>query len=605
MNIRPRVLIIDDLVGKERPEDIDVQNRADYCRSLGLRDEAEQTEPRYQVIADAVISSGQRLTAAGPINDLDVIDQFFRAGWPKIDFIETNGQGELNVRCSRYWSAVITDMKFGDDDHFGLRVIENIHRIAPELPIIVVSSLNQLHLRAGESLRHATERLGAQDFLAVSGVDFDVDPAYRSTPQNMQNRLEAIGLIPDPEQVVVGLSLPVCRMLREIRALIPQDVVGQALLLGQAGSGKTHLLGYVHRKVAAVQGRQVSAVPSRHVTLTGTGEDMQSKALFGTTGATGVPSTAGAFEDVQNGGLLFLDELGELTPTSQSDLLGALQPLFDRNGRHYREVRRMGARQSVQSQCFILAATNRDLAALVDQDRFNEALLQRFANKHVHVPSLRERKSDLPLLVHHFVRIACRQKGIPNAPKIEVGLDSWEKYSETHELRELAALIESTVSLHPFKTLLTERDFWAQETHVSHTQISAEVERAPASSGDLSLGSDSVSDLVHDLDSWLPKDAMDNREFESAFQRLDSALAKAKLRLWRLLVQRQKSLTGTINLLATVRQLLGRPKIANSRSGDLAAQLFSEAGQMQRPSDPILAEIWDRRRVTKRDSEKD
>jgi len=265
----------------------------------------------------------------------------------------------------------------------------------------------------------------------------------------------------------------------------------------------------------------------------------------------------------------------------------------------------MGARQSVQSQCFILAATNRDLTALVDQDRFNEALLQRFANKHVHIPSLRERKTDLPLLVHHFVRVACRQRGIPSAPKIEVRPDTWDTYSETHELRELAALIENTVSLHPFKTLLTERDFWARETPASHIQIPREVERTPTMNLDVSVNSDSVSDLVHDLDSWLPNDLMDNREFECAFQRLDSALAKAKLRLWRQLVQRQKNLTGTINLLATVRQLLGRPKIVNSRSGDLAAQIFSEAGQTQRPSDPILAEIWDRRRVTKRPNEED
>jgi transcriptional regulator with GAF, ATPase, and Fis domain len=332
---------------------------------------------------------------------------------------------------------------------------------------------------------------------------------------------------------------------------------------------------------------------------------MQNKALFGTTDATGVKSAAGAFDDVQDGGLLFLDEIGELTPTAQSDLLGALQPLTDRNGERYRDVRRMGAREGIKSRCFVLAATNRDLMAMVEQAHFNEALLQRFANKHVQIPSLRDRKPDLLLLIHHFVQAACRQFGISTAPKIEVRSEAWEQYAETNAMRQFAALIEGTISRNPFKTLLTESDFWPRETqHAASPQktVAGKEERTEFNKA-VGATSRSVSDLVRELDSWNPNDLMEPKEFEGAFPLLDSALARAKLRLWRQLLDKQKMLTGSINLLATARQLLGRPKIVNSKSGDLAAQVFADAGQTERPSDPILAEIWDRRRVSKRSQE--
>ena len=598
MSVLPRVLVVDDLIGNPVPEAIDIQNREDYCRSLGLRDEVDRSEPNYQVIARAHISSGQVLTPSGPENRLEVVQQAFQMGWPD----ESGG----------FWSAALVDIKFGDDSRFGLRIIDLLHRLAPELPIIVVSSLNQLQLRAGETLRHAAERLGAQDFLAVSGVDFDVEPAHRSTPANLSERLEALGLMPDPEQQIVGHSLAVCRMLKSVRALIPKDIVGQALLLGEAGSGKSHLLGYVHRHVARIQNLPPSRVRYQNITLAGTGEDMQSKALFGTTAATGVKESFGAFHDVKDGGVLFLDEIGELVASSQSDLLGTLQPLTDDDGTRYRDVRRMGAREGNKSRCFVLAATNRNLEAMAREGKFNDALLQRFANREVRVPSLRERKSDLPMLVRHFLQIACRQYGV-GIPKVEISSAQWEDYAEDHAVRELATLIESAISRNRFKTLLTERDIFgvgaasarqssgpAVTSGVGPVGTSFPEESAPGAGQ-----ADSVSGLVAILDSWVPDPSMDPSEFDHAFVKLDTALGRAKLRLWRDLVDKQKKLTGAINLLATARQLLGRQKIVNSKSGDLAAQTFADAGIGERPNDPILGEIWDRRRFSKRSPKDD
>jgi len=106
-----------------------------------------------------------------------------------------------------------------------------------------------------------------------------------------------------------------------------------------------------------------------------------------------------------------------------------------------------------------------------------------------------------------------------------------------------------------------------------------------------------VESLLFDLEDWKKEATITGKEIEADKNKMaDYGLAKAKLRLWRDLVGRQKRLTGGVNLLATVRQLLGRGDVPNSKSGDLAVQIFNEAGISERPEDPTLAEIWDRRR---------
>jgi DNA-binding NtrC family response regulator len=595
LNVRPRVLVIDDLMGMDKPTKVHLQSRADYCRALGLRDEATSAEPGNAIVADAFISSGQRVTGAAPVNSIELVEEVFLAGWP--------------APSGRYWSAALVDLKFGEDEHFGLRIIERLHRLAPELPIIAISSLNQLQMRAGETLRDAVERLGAQDFLATYGVDFDVEREYRSTPDNLGERLERVGLIPDPEQKVVGVSLAVCRLLKELRALIPKDVVGQMLLLGEAGSGKSHLSNYVQRRVAHQQGRKLQDVAYRPIALTGTSEEMQRVTLFGTEGATHVKPARGYFEDAADRGLIFLDEIAELTQGSQGELLGPLQPQTAPDGSRYREAIRTRGRLPYQSRCFVMAATNRDLEEMARQRLFSAALLQRFHGRTVQIPLLRERKGDLPLLVDYFVSSVIHAHGTSKRPRLDVSSGAWERFGETHSIRQLSALIEGTISTNPFKGLLTEEDFFRQvkpavfATGETTQAVAADEERFEVAdpepiAEDTAQGS--VSSLVNFIDSWVPSSQIDAQQFDRAFERLDAAFAKAKLRLWRDLVARQKALTGRVNLLASVKQLLGKEDIPNSKPGDLAVQIFNEARIDKPPDDPMLSEIWDRRRGTSR-----
>jgi DNA-binding NtrC family response regulator len=581
MSIRHRLLVVDDRMGKEQPTEFERLARADYCRALGLQDETADPEPDYPVVADAYVCSGQVVGISKPVNSIEAVENAFQRGWP--------------AESGRYWSAALVDMKFGDDPHFGLRVIERLNRLAPDLPIIVVSSLNQLEVLSGETLREAVHRFGAEDFLAAPGVDFDVDPLYRSNPENLRARLDLLGLSPDPEQQVVGYSLAICRVLKDIRKHLPSDSIGELLLLGESGSGKSHLFGYIRRQLARQQKRNPDRVAHRHISLSGTSDEMQKKSLFGTTEATGVRAIGGAFEDCRDGGVIFLDEIGELTQGSQGDLLLALQPAIGTDGSRYRKILRMGGKEELQSRCFVLAATNRNLPELVRQDRFSEALLQRFVS--IEIPSLRDRKSDLPLLVSHFLQGACQRFGIAT-PRLDVPSSAWQQYAESHSVRELQKLIEGTTSGNRFRTLLTERDFFRENTRAERI-----IQTDPQLTGGEAvpdLAGDPVAALTQILDSWQPGRGLSSDQCSGAFPKLDAAVAHAKLRLWRHLVDKQKIETNEVNLLHTVRRLLGKHDIPNSKPGDLALQIFKELGIDERPEDHVLAEIWDRRRGAKR-----
>ena len=563
---------------------------ARHCERLGLLDVSNRfglVRPK-DVVAEAVFCSGQQVEGLVHRNSLGLIDTVFRSGWPSHE--------------GRYWSAVIVDMKFGDDERFGLQVIRSVHQIAPDVPILVVSSLNQLDLQADETLRRAAERVGAQDFLAAPGVSGDAEPAYHSTPQNLRRRLNDIGLIPDPDQIVVGTSLALCRTLLAVRQNIPVDAVGQTLLLGESGSGKTHLAQYVHRQLAHRLGRSTAQVLYRQVLLSQKSEDMQKVQLFGTWGSTGRKEGPGVFEEASNRGLVFLDELGNLSATAQGDLLGVLQIQRDAEGRPFRSLTRDSPRP-IESRCFILAATNRAWDEL--RAHLSEALLMRLEQVQVVLPNLRDRREDLPLLLDSFVRASCARYNI-QIPEMDVSITAWQDYAEQHSVRQLHDLIESTIKRNPFKTLLIVDDFFRPVAAVGRIPtaiggVAGDEDDAETAVQVTANGGQGISDLIGMIDTWSPAPSTPLDEFDSSFVRLDTAVARAKLRLWRDLASRHKLVNGSLNLLSTVKRLLGKEDIPKSKPGDLANQVFNEAAILDQPvNDPILSEIWERRRRTKK-----
>jgi transcriptional regulator with GAF, ATPase, and Fis domain len=205
---------------------------------------------------------------------------------------------------------------------------------------------------------------------------------------------------------VIGASSRMRELFADLDRIAATDLT--LLIEGETGTGKDAIAEAVHRASARAEG------PFIVFDCGAVAPNLAESELFGHergafTGAVG--ARAGVFEDA-DGGTLFLDEIGELPKDLQPKLLRALEK---------REVRRLGSGKTVAVDVRIIAATNRNLQTEVQRGSFREDLYFRLAGAHVSVPPLRERLSDLPLLVAHFLSLEDPPRSVH-----EVGAEAWE-----------------------------------------------------------------------------------------------------------------------------------------------------------------------------------
>jgi DNA-binding NtrC family response regulator len=206
------------------------------------------------------------------------------------------------------------------------------------------------------------------------------------------------------------------------------------LVTGETGVGKE----LIARAIHSLSGRMGAFVP---VNVAGLDDTLFSDALFGHKrgGFTGADRDRSGLIEQAAGGTLFLDEIGDLAAASQVKLLRLLQ-----EGRYYP----IGSDLQKASDARVVVATNRDLAAMQEKGEFRRDLYYRLRSHHVHLPPLRRRKEDLPLLVDHFLGKAALLLGRsrPTPPKELVGL--LDAYAFPGNVRELEGMIYDAVSRH-------------------------------------------------------------------------------------------------------------------------------------------------------------
>jgi transcriptional regulator with PAS, ATPase and Fis domain len=206
------------------------------------------------------------------------------------------------------------------------------------------------------------------------------------------------------------------------------------LVYGESGTGKEFIVRLIHDQSPR------AAAPFVSINCAALTETLLESELFGHvrgafTGA--VRDKAGLFE-VAGNGTIFLDEIGEVAPTVQAKLLRALQE---------REIRRVGAERSIKVNARVVAATNRDLRAAVDAGTFREDLYFRLGAFIITVPPLRDRREDIPPLVHNFmVRAAARMKKDVRAVSADA-MSALMNYRWPGNVRELEHAIERAVIL--------------------------------------------------------------------------------------------------------------------------------------------------------------
>jgi DNA-binding NtrC family response regulator len=139
-----------------------------------------------------------------------------------------------------------------------------------------------------------------------------------------------------------------------------------------------------------------------------------------------------------SGGTLFLDEIGDMSLSAQAKVLRALQENV---------IQRVGGEKDVKVDCRIVAATNKDLRKEIAEGRFREDLFHRLAVILIHVPSLNDRRTDIPLLAKHFLQLVCQDHGIPCKSLNDEALNALKALDWTGNIRELRNIIERLVIL--------------------------------------------------------------------------------------------------------------------------------------------------------------
>jgi formate hydrogenlyase transcriptional activator len=286
---------------------------------------------------------------------------------------------------------------------------------------------------------HLLTRIASQIAIAVSNA-FSYERIEALNAQLAREKLYLEDEIRSEQlfEDIVGRSAALRRVLKEIETVAPTD--STVLISGETGSGKE----LVARAIHQLSGRSAGAFVKLNCAAIPTG--LLESELFGHekgafTGA--IAQRVGRFE-LANKGTVFLDEVGEIPLELQPKLLRVLQE---------REFERLGSTRTLRSDARLIAATNRDLTALVDEQKFRSDLFYRLNVFPVHMPPLRERRDDIPLLVRHFAQQFARRMKKPIETIPGETMQALTRYDWPGNIRELQNLIERAVILSPATTL--------------------------------------------------------------------------------------------------------------------------------------------------------
>lgn len=337
--------------------------------------------------------------------------------------------------------------------------LEAILREAPRVPALVLDE----DAGMDEAVRLA--RLGAWDVLSAGPEATRLASKLEAAVEERRSESLAklsIAVREEPwRQYLVGES-PAMREITEIIRLVSNRRC-TVLITGETGTGKEMAARALH--MAGPRARH----PLVTVNCSALPEHLLEAELFGhVKGAfTGAVSHRIGRIEQAHGGTLFLDEIGDMPVDLQAKLLRVLQE---------REFQRLGSSETIRVDVRVVAASNRDLVQRIRENKFREDLYYRLNVVPIEMPPLRERLSDIPLLVDHFIEKICRQEGIPPKQIVREALDRLCAYSWPGNVRELENAVEKAVVLSGERRVLYASDFrLPQERSWKHAPAPAEL----------------------------------------------------------------------------------------------------------------------------------
>jgi len=344
-----------------------------------------------------------------------------------VEAVDT-GEAALEALESRRYDLVLLDVWLPGQD--GLEVLRRIRERDAELPVVVISGHGTIETAV------KAVRLGAQDFvekpLSLEKTVLAVRNALRQ--RQLETELRELRERLDERYTMVGESASLRRLRAEIAQAAPSN--GRVLIFGENGTGKELVARQIHAQ------SQRAAQPFVEVNCAAIPEELIESELFGhTKGAfTGaLAARKGKFE-LADGGTLFLDEIADMSLKTQAKVLRALQE---------QRIEPVGGAGGVDVDVRVIAATNKDLDAEIRAGRFREDLYFRLNVIPFHVPPLRERREDVPMLTRHFLQQLSAEHGRRPREVSDEALSVLARLPWPGNVRELRNILERLVIMTP------------------------------------------------------------------------------------------------------------------------------------------------------------
>ena len=349
---------------------------------------------------------------------------------------EEAGDGEEGLKKfkERSYDVVLCDIKMPKLD--GIEFLQKATESNADVPVIMISGHGNI-----ETAVDAVKK-GAFDYISKP-------PDLNRMLITIRNAMDRSSLVTETKvlkrkvnrvQDMIGESNPIKKIKETIEKVAPTDA--RILITGENGVGKELVARWVHEKSSRASGQLVevncAAIPSELIESELFGHE---KGSF----TSAIKQRIGKFEQA-NGGTLFLDEIGDMSLNAQAKVLRALQE---------GKITRVGADKDINVDVRVVAATNKDLLKEVEEKRFRLDLYHRLSVILIHVPSLNERKDDIPLLVERFLSDICTEYGVAKKNIDEEAFKLLQEYNWTGNIRELRNVVERLIILSG-KTITTE-----------------------------------------------------------------------------------------------------------------------------------------------------
>jgi len=367
------------------------------------------------------------------IDDEKLIGWSFKKEFSSEDFaVFTAETGEEGIELFQkdYHDIVFLDNKLPGIQ--GLEVLKKIKNLREDVFVIFMTAFGSIDT-AVEAMK-----AGAYEYI---NKPFNFDE-IRIILQGIQEKIDLVNEVnllrrEKPSDItfshIIGNS-PAMHKAIQLSKRIAQSEATTVLLLGESGTGKDVFAHAIHNESSR---KKRPFVAINCATLP---ENLLESELFGhERGAfTGAHKLKKGLLEIAHGGTVFLNEIGEMPPNIQTKLLTVLE---------YKTFRRVGGTENIEVDVRIIAATNRDLEAAVKEGRFRLDLLYRLKVFQVKLPSLRERREDIPLLIDHFIRYLAKKFGKPIKGMTEESKKILQQYDWPGNVRELINVIERAIIL--------------------------------------------------------------------------------------------------------------------------------------------------------------